>query len=278
MESFSAFRKELESRYIDAGGIRTHYFDVGTGHPLILMNGGGAGADAYGNWYRTIPILRDSFRLIVPDMLGFGETIPNNHETFDFTQSARTKHLSDFIKALGLSNVYIVGNSMGGMTSMGTSIEYPGLISKLILMGSAGLNKKTRPEMAPVANYDFTREGMEKIVKVLAHASFPVDQEMVDYRTRIATQPATRAAYKATMGWVKQQGGLFYEESFIQQVSVPTLVIGGKNDIVVPLDLNVRYLELIPQSWGFFIPNCGHWAMLEHPKAFSDAVRTFLLG
>lgn len=276
MSDFNALRKDIKSQYINAGGIKTHYYDIGSGQPLILLHGGGAGADSYGNWYRSIPRLRQHFRLIVLDMLGFGETIPENYESFEFTQAARTKHLADFITALGLKNVFIVGNSMGGMTSMGTTIEYPGLIRKLILMGSAGLNKKTRPEMAPVASYDFTREGMEKIVRLLAHATFPVDPEMVDYRYQLATRGPTRAAYAATMGWMKKQGGLFYDESFIQKVSVPTLVVGGKNDIVVPMDLNVRYLELIPQAWGFFLPNCGHWAMLEHPDAFSDAVISFL--
>lgn len=276
MSDFQALRKNTRSQYIDAGGIKTHYFDVGSGQPLILLHGGGAGADSYGNWYRSIPRLSQHFRLIVPDMLGFGETIPENYEAFEFTQSARTKHLAAFISALGLKNVFIVGNSMGGMTSMGTAVEYPELIGKLILMGSAGLNKKSRPELAPVANYDFTRDGMEKIVRLLAHATFPIDPEMVDYRYNLATRASTRAAYAATMAWVKKQGGLFYEESFIRQVSVPTLVVGGKNDIVVPLDLNVKYLELIPQAWGFFLPNCGHWAMLEHPDAFSDAVISFL--
>lgn len=275
MTGFDAASAGLSSRYIDVDGINTRYFDVGQGTPLVLVHGGGAGADSFGNWYRTIPLLRD-FRLLVVDMLGFGESLPEDPAAFAFTQSARTQHLAGFIRKLGLSGVSIVGNSMGGMTSMGVSIEYPGLIGKLVLMGSAGLNKKSRPEMQPVANYDFTREGMERIVGILAHADFHVEPEMIDYRYRIATEPKAKACYQATMGWVKQQGGLFYEEDFISRVSVPTLVVGGKNDIVVPLELNMRYLQLIPQSWGFFLPRCGHWAMLEHPEPFANAVRNFL--
>ena len=166
---------------------------------------------------------------------------------------------------------------MGGTTSIGVTVSRPGLVDKLVLMGSAGLNRGVREEMRPLQSYDFSREGMVKIIDVLTHESFVAEDGMIDYRFELATEPATRKAYSATMAWVKEQRGLFYEEDFIRQVAVPTLVTGGKNDIVVPLEIAMRFLELIDNSWGYFIPHCGHWAMLEHPEDFAAVTTRFLL-
>ena len=62
------------SHYVDAGGIRTHYLDEGSGPAVILLHGGGAGADAYCNWRAIIPPLARHFRTIAVDMVGFGKT------------------------------------------------------------------------------------------------------------------------------------------------------------------------------------------------------------
>jgi 2-hydroxy-6-oxo-6-(2'-aminophenyl)hexa-2,4-dienoate hydrolase len=78
------------------------------------------------------------------------------------------------------------------------------------------------------------------------------------------------------MAWIRDQGGLFYAEDDIRRVPAPTLVVNGKNDLVVPLRNAYRFLELLPNSWGYFIPHCGHWAMLEAPADFIAATSTFL--
>lgn len=278
MGDFANAKGKFESRHVDVKGIATHYLEAGSGRPLIVIHGGGAGADSFGNWFRCIPAYARKFRVIAVDLIGFGKTAKPDPARFQYTQDARNQHIIAFIEALGLKGVHLIGNSMGGATSMGVAIERPDLVDKVVLMGSAGLNTKIREALLPIMNYDFTRDGMVKVCKTLANASFHIDDDMVDYRYQISIAPDTKKGFAATMSWVKQQGGLFYDEQYIRRLARPTLVVNGKNDLVVPLENAYRFLELIENSWGYIIPHCGHWAMLEHPDDFASETTRFLEG
>jgi 2-hydroxy-6-oxo-6-(2'-aminophenyl)hexa-2,4-dienoate hydrolase len=264
------------SRYVDAGGLRTHYLEAGdpAAPTVVLVHGGGAGADSMGNWRLTIPELQQDHHVIAVDMLGFGRTA--KPERFEYSQPARNRHLADFLRALGLKRVPIVGNSMGGATALGVAMNEPELVDRLVLMGSAGLNAEITESLRPIVFYDYTIEGMQKLIKALTGTRFKVSDELVRFRYELSIETDTRRAYTATMEWVRQQGGLFYAEDAIARVTTPALVVNGKNDLVVPLKNAYRFLELLPNSWGYLIPHCGHWAMLEAPAEFIAATRHFL--
>jgi 2-hydroxy-6-oxo-6-(2'-aminophenyl)hexa-2,4-dienoate hydrolase len=266
---------EYPSRRVTANGIDTHYIEVGSGEPVIFVHGGGAGADGYGNWSRTLPALGASFRAIAVDMLGFGKT-GKPDGAFEYSQAARNAHLVGFIEALGLRHASLVGNSMGGATAIGVAVERPDLVDKLVLMGSAGLTTEISPALKPVIHYDFTRDGMVALIRALTNDGFRIDDALVSYRYAASIEPDARRAYGRTMQWVKDQGGLSYAEGYIARVRAPTLVVNGKNDKVVPLKVALRFLDLIPRSWGYIIPSCGHWAMIEHADDFAATTRNFL--
>ena len=276
MGEFAQAKGKYESRFVDGDGIKTHYIEAGSGDPLILIHGGGAGADSFSNWFRCIPAYAKNFRVIAVDLVGFGKTAKPDPAQYVYTQEARNDHIIAFVQALGLKGVNLIGNSMGGATSMGVAIKRPDLVNKVVLMGSAGLNTKIREALLPIMNYDFTRDGMIKVCKTLANKNFHIDDDLVEYRYQLSIAPDTKKGYAATMGWVKQQGGLFYEEDFIRKLSRPTLVVNGKDDLVVPLENAYRFLELIDSSWGYIIPHCGHWAMLEYPDDFTAETTRFL--
>ena len=265
------------SNNIDVNGISTHYYEAGSGEPLILIHGGGAGADAYGNWRGSIADFAKHFHVFAIDMIGFGFTDKPSPETCEYSQKERVAHVSGLINALGLSKVNLIGNSMGGITSMGVAIEHPELINRIILMGSAGIKAPLSEELMSIMNYDYSPAGMEKIVRGLTNPNFKVSEEIVHYRHQLSIQEYTRAAYDAVMGWIREQHGLYYEEDYISKVSQPTLVVNGKLDKVVQLDCAYKLLELIENSTGYILPDCGHWAMIEHPDKFARIACSFLL-
>ncbi len=266
---------QFTTKTVNAGELNTHYIDEGQGEPVVLIHGGGAGADAYSNWSKTIPLLAPHCRVLAVDMLGFGKT-DKPDGAFEYTQGARTKHLISFLEALKLKNAAVVGNSMGGATAIGAAVQRPDLVGKLVLMGSAGLVTALSPALRAILHYDFTREGMVAIVRALTTERFPIDDELVDYRMKGALDPDTRRAYGATMKVVMEQGGLAYEDSFVARIQAPTLIVNGKEDKIVSLDIARRFLDLIPRSWGYFIPQCGHWAMIEHPDDFAGITLNFI--
>src|SRR5690606_7624167 len=101
---------EIRSRFIQADGLRTHYLEAGEGPPLVLVHGGGAGADARGNWQDCIPLLARRFRVLAPDMVGFGASEKPLPEVRAYDQRGRNRHLTAFLQALDLREAVLVGN------------------------------------------------------------------------------------------------------------------------------------------------------------------------
>ena len=265
-----------ESRYIDVDGINTHYYEAGAGEALILLHGGGAGADSFGNWRGCLNSFAEHYHVYAVDMIGFGFTDKPDPQDYSYTQQARNEHIIAVIETLGLASVNLIGNSMGGSTSMGVAIERPDLVNKLVLMGSAGVRAPITDELKSIMNYDYTTDGMLRIVRGLTNPDFRFDEELVNYRHGLSIQDDTKQAYNAVMGWIREQGGLYYEEDYISRVTQETLVVNGKLDKVVPLSSAYKLLELIENSWGYILPGCGHWAMIEKPVEFTAATLSFL--
>ena len=269
---------EWSEHFVDVDGLATRYLEAGRpGRPqVVLIHGGGAGADSSGNWRYTVPLLSHEFHLFALDMVGFGRTAKPDASSYSYSQHGRNLHLAGFLRAVGLEGASLVGNSMGGATALGVAMEHPDLVSRLVLMGSAGLVAEITEHLKPIIFYDFTLDGMQRLVTALTSSKFHVSSELVKLRYEASIQPDTRRAYAAMMQWIRDQGGLAYPEDAIRTVKTPTLVINGKEDVVVPLSNAYRFLELLENSWGYFIPHCGHWAMIETPHDFAFAVRGFL--
>nr|ART35556.1 A24 [uncultured bacterium] len=259
-------------------GIATRYFEAGQpGMPqAVLIHGGGAGADSSGNWRYTVPLLARELHLFALDMVGFGRTGKPSSAHFTYSQSSRNAHLAGFLRALDLRGAALVGNSMGGATALGVAMEHPELVGRLVLMGSAGLVTEISENLRPIIFYDFTIEGMERLITALTGSRFSASPDLIRRRYEQSIEPSTRHAYEAMMKWIRDQGGLAYPEEDIRSVKTPTLVVNGKEDIVVPMRSAYRFLELLDNSWGYFIPHCGHWAMVEAPQDFARAVQGFL--
>ena len=264
------------SRYIDVNGINTHYYEAGAGEALVLLHGGGAGADSFGNWRGCMAEYARHFHVFAVDMVGFGFTDKPDPAHYSYSQQARNEHIIGVIEALGLTSVSLIGNSMGGSTSMGVAIERPDLVHKLVLMGSAGVCAPITDELQAIMNYDYTTNGMLKIVRGLTNPDFVFDDELVNYRHALSIREDTKQAYNTVMGWIREQGGLYYAEDYITRVTQETLVVNGKLDKVVPLSSAYKLLELINNSRGYIIPACGHWAMIEKPAEFAAVSELFL--
>ena len=262
---------EFASHYLDVDGIRTHYLEAGSGPTLLLIHGGGAGADAWGNWRGCIPVYAQCFRVVAVDMVGFGKTDKPDPAHFGYTQQDRNAHMIGFIEKLDAGAVSIIGNSMGGATTLGVALQRPDLLRKMVLMGSAGIAvDNPDPQARKALAFDFTREGMRRLIEALTAPGYAIDERLVDYRLTLACEPAARAALLAM-----RAGKLTYPESEVAKIKVPTLVVGGKLDrIAVPARV-YRFLELLENSWGLILPHCGHWVMMEAPEEFTAITTTF---
>ncbi len=261
---------------VRTGVFDTAYYHAGTGpnRPVILIHGGGAGADSLSNWQRSFALFAAYAPTYAMDMVGFGHSDAPDPAEFAYTQDARNQQLIDFIEALDLGPAHLVGNSMGGATALGVAMQRPDLVASLVLMGSGGRSQHLSPDLGPVINYDFTVDGMRAIIAVLANPGFVATDDQVRYRYEMSTKPDLAAAYKATMGWVRENG-LHYPDDAIAAVKSRTLVVSGKQDKVVPVEQAYEFLALLENSTGYIIPHCRHWAMLEYPALFAKTCIDF---
>lgn len=269
----------LESNYIPTCGYRTHYIESGAGKPLVLIHGGGAGADSRGNWEKLcLPLLARDRRVIALDMVGFGQTLGPDPEDFDYGPESRVDQLIAFIEAMELGPVDLIGNSMGGRTSLATAIRRPDLVSDIVLMGSAGVDRSMGGVVKVFTEYDFTYPAMERIVAALTNDGYTPDPDMVQYRLELSQHPQQAKAFGATMKKLKERSGLWIDDEQIASVQHRILVVNGKDDKVVTLDQAYKLLSLLPNSTGVILPDCGHWAMIEHPQKFANIVTAFFDG
>lgn len=264
-------------QHVRTGDFNTAYYHAGptSGTPIVLIHGGGAGADSVSNWERCFWRFAEFAPTYAVDLVGFGNSDAPDPETFAYTQEARNSQIIAFVGALGIRPAHFIGNSMGGATSLGVAMRRPDLVSSLVLMGSAG---RSSPHMSDalkvIVNYDFTLEGMRRVIAALANPGFIPSDEQVRHRYEMSVRPQLAAAYKATMAWVREHG-LQYPPEEIAKVKTRTLVVNGKEDQVVPMAQAFEFLTLLENSTGYLIPHCRHWAMIEYPELFTKICRDF---
>jgi pimeloyl-ACP methyl ester carboxylesterase len=270
---------ELPSHFVETAGYRTHYVTAGSGEPVILIHGGGAGADGLGNWHQCIPLYAADFRVYAYDMVGFGKSDAPDVNTFAYDKHSRTEQAIALIEALGVGSVNIIGNSMGAAVALGVAMRRPDLLRKIVLMSSAGLNRKVPPAIAAGATYKVTLESIRNVIRGLTRPGFEIDEDLVRYRFNLLNnKPDKQAAYAKTLQGIVDAGGLHYEESEIALIKTKALVFHGRDDQAIPVREGFRLLELLSEAHGYFIPHCGHWAMFEQTATFTRVSRDFLLA
>ncbi|TQR08573.1 alpha/beta fold hydrolase [Psychrobacillus soli] len=268
----------MKENFVTFNGIESHYWEGGSGYPLILIHGGGAGADGWGNWNHIMDkYVSQGFHVIAYDVLGYGLSSRPDPVTFNYTQEARVDQLVSLISGLDLNRVSLIGNSLGGAIAASATAKLPEKINKLVLMGASGRRKPNDNSegVRTLATYNNEREHMERIIRNLTNEQFVITEELLDYRLKMANDPATSAAYQATMSNLNKNG-LFILDEDLKSIKQKTLIVHGREDNQVPLQFSLEYEHLIENAWLHVMPKCGHWAMIEYPEEFVKLTVDFL--
>lgn len=261
---------------IDAGGIRTNYHDLGEGPPLVMIHGSGPGVTGWANWRLVMPALAARHRVLAPDMVGFGYTDRPDGVSYDL--DTWVKHALDFLDALDLAQVDLVGNSFGGALSLALAIRRPERVRRLVLMGAAGVEFELTPALDAVWGYTPSVENMREMMDTFAYNRALVTDDLARMRYEASIRPGIQEAYSAMFPAPRQRWvtALASDEADIANVPHETLVIHGRDDRVVPLANSLRFLELIERSQLHVFGRCGHWTQIEHADRFARLVLDFL--
>jgi len=220
------------SRYVMAGGVRTHYLEAGEGEPLILIHSGEFAGRAEFSWRYNIDALAEHFHVYAPDVVGFGRT----EKLVNFSDQAgyRMRHIRAFMDALCIDSAHFMGNSFGGSLILTVAAaDRPAWNIRSIVASSGGGFAPDNDARKVLTMYDGSREGMREILKVLFYDSKWWADELVDERWHAALEPgaweAIAAARLAPPGKVKGFGS---ERGDPANIKVPVLIVGGDQDLL----------------------------------------------
>jgi 2-hydroxymuconate-semialdehyde hydrolase len=257
------------------GAVDTSYLEAGDGSPLVLLHGGEFGGSAEIAWETVIGELSTRYRVIAPDILGFGES----SKIVDFVDGRawRLQHLADLCAALGIEQADFIGNSMGGsMLLADAAAEAPLLPARRMVAICGGGEIENNEFMAALMDYDATFEGMRAIVHAMFHGpSYAADDAYVTRRYESAVQPgaweAVASARFRRPGHQSSGGGdLAYD-----RISVPTLLVEGGQDKLKPTGWAHRLASRITRGSAAVIADSGHCPQIEQPQLFLQAVEAF---
>lgn len=261
---------------IDAAGIATNCHVRGEGADVLLLHGSGPGVSAWANWRLTLPALAEDFRVIAPDLVGFGFTERPTSPSYDL--ATWTDHAVAVLDALEVDRCHVVGNSFGGAVAMSLAIHHPDRVNGLVLMGAVGVPSTITPGLDAVWGYEPSVEAMAGLLEIFAYDSSLIGPDLAQLRYEASIRPGTQEAFAAMFPAPRQQAldALSHPVEAVAGITSPTLIVHGREDRVIPLATSLRLLELIDDAQLHVFGRCGHWTQIEHADAFASLVRDFL--
>jgi pimeloyl-ACP methyl ester carboxylesterase len=271
------------------GGASAHYRDQGNraGPALVLLHGSNASLHTWEPWAK---ILGDEFRVVTVDLPGHGLTVAKNNESF--TAESMASFVDEFTATLGLSSFAVAGNSMGGGVAGRVAMQFPAKVTKLILIDSAGVIPPNMPE--PPAGFWIARTPvLREVLRLMPtrpiyegalRASFTNDAlvtpEMVDRYWELNRGPGIRRANRIrfTMPDSYFQDEDRFFRANMGKIAIPTLVIWGRDDELVPVATAEIFKAAIPGAQAIIYDGAGHIPMEEVAERSAADVRAFLRG
>jgi pimeloyl-ACP methyl ester carboxylesterase len=266
----------LEPRTIDAGGIETSYLEAGAGDPVVMLHGSGPGVSAMANWQNNIGTLSQRFRVLAPDIVGFGAT----ERPDDVTYSLRTwtDQIWAFLDAHGIEKTAIIGNSLGGRIALQMATDCPDRITKMVLMGAPGVGMTLTDGLAALRAYEPSHDAMRNLLRnYFAVDPAMITDELVAIRYEASIADGAYEAYRAMFLDPRHAGSeLGITEDEVRAIATPTLLVHGREDKVVPVQVSVTMLGLLPNADLHVFSACGHWTQIERADEFSALVSDYL--
>jgi pimeloyl-ACP methyl ester carboxylesterase len=238
------------------------YVDEGSGQVLMLLHGL---FGALSNWEAVVNKFSSKFRVVIPMLPIY--TMPIKEAGLEGLR----KYVEDFVEAMQLENMIIMGNSLGGHVALLYALQNENKVSKLVLTGSSGLFENAMGGSYPRrGSYDYIKERVQYTFYDPQVASKELVDEVFETTRSIPMCMRIVAIAKSA-----QRNNLAND---LHKINEPTLLVWGLNDTITPPMVGHEFNRLIPHSKIRFIDKCCHAPMMEHPEKFNELVDEFISG
>lgn len=271
-------RGKLVEKYLTIDGRVWPYLEGGDpdGVPLVMVHGFGGDKD---NWAMIAPYLTGEYRLIAPDLPGFGENDRDPNLAWDI--SSQTARLKDFLDAMGLDTPHLGGNSMGGWIALRFAIEYPERLRSLTLLNNAGVNGERESDLQKqAANEDYNPliitdlDDASRLMAMIVHKPPRVPSR---FKPALFGDTLRHRDLLDKIFWViATEGRDAPLNDQLSAVKVPTLIIWGRHDRLIDVSSVAELKAGIANSEAHILEHVGHVPMVEDPKATAAIQRAFL--
>ena len=276
-----------ELKRIDVYGTPVNYIDVGTDtgdeEPVVLVHGLGG---QWQNWLENIPRLALDRRVIAMDLPGFGLTPEPADEEDRLTIPRYGEYVNELCNKLGLEEVELVGNSMGGYVAAEVAIQFPERVKRLVLVSAAGISS-AQTLQAPILT--FGRVATAIATNTASRFRHLAARPMTRHFSLllVARHPRLLKPDLVYEGFMKGAGKPGFDDALrasldydfrdrLPDVKVPTLIVWGEKDSIIPVRDADEFERLIDDSRKVVMKDTGHISMAERPETFNDVLVEFL--
>jgi pimeloyl-ACP methyl ester carboxylesterase len=283
----------LRSRWVMANGVKTHYTEAGgNGKVLVALHGGGAGSSGVAGMGLVMErFANDDIRVLAPDSIGgFGLTDP--YAPAPYGLNSRAQHTADFIDALCLDKVTILGNSQGAYTAAQYALTHPDRVEKIILVSTLtiaqafGIKQAPNAAMKALQGYDGTRESMKTLLGALIIDPSRITDKLIDERQAAATRPGALESFKAFGESIRRMAE---NPVFKLQVDmkdklptltkhIPSIFLWGDSDPFATPETGRELEKMLPDMKFHWVQGAGHQVQTDKPDESYKIIRDFMMS
>ncbi|CAG0928191.1 4,5:9,10-diseco-3-hydroxy-5,9, 17-trioxoandrosta-1(10),2-diene-4-oate hydrolase [Thermoflexales bacterium] len=277
----------ITSHWVTVQGLKIHYLAAGeTGSPVVLLHGAGVDSASL-SWRLTLEPLAETHRVFAPDLPGYGQSAkPDVQYNTDFY----IDFMIQFLDALQLQKVSLVGLSMGGAIALGLTLRCPDRVERLVPVDAYGLMPKVAWHklsylyvITPLNEWSYWFFKRSKsmvrwsLLSSLISSPDRLSEELVNEVYQAAQDPSAGKAFASYQRFDLDWQGLRTNYlDRLHEIVVPTLFVNGEKDAGVPVKYVQQAHDLVKDSRLYIMPECKHWPQRDKTEEFNRVVKDFL--
>jgi 2-hydroxy-6-oxonona-2,4-dienedioate hydrolase len=262
--------KIMQEKFIDIDGHKIRYLESGNSDKtLVLIHGLGASAE---RWDQVMPFFAEKFRVVIPDLIGFGYS---DKPLADYTIDFFSNFLKDFLESTNIHSTNLIGSSLGGQITAEFTASNPQTVEKLILVSPSGMMKQSTPALDAyiMAALYPNPQTAKNAFEMMEGYGESIDERIVNGFIERMTLPNAKLAFMSTVLGLKNAEIITKK---LSSISTQTMLIWGSDDPVIPIHHADDFVTSLKDCRFVRMDSCGHTPYVQQPRVFSEKVLDFL--